>query len=143
MYVFSKSENGASVSPQEEEDWLKWLEEHRAFAFHGRNGQINLLKEKRSRGSEGYWYAYQRHEGQMVKRYVGRSVHVNMTRLEEIAADLPISNSAKKTTVAILAEANLASIWPIRCDKRRRLMDILSNGPVVPGSLSYPFRPVA
>jgi len=47
-----------------------------------------LLKEKRKRGSEGYWYAYRRHEGQMVKRYVGRSAQLSMERLEEIAARL-------------------------------------------------------
>ena len=84
-YLFTGPENGAS-RPVEGEGWPEWLEEHRAFAFHGRNGQINLLKEKRSRGSEGYWYAYQRHVKGMVKRYAGRSAQLSMERLEEIAA---------------------------------------------------------
>ena len=87
QYLFAGPENEASRSIVEDEgDWLEWLDEHRAFAFHGRNGQINLLKEKRNRGSEGYWYAYQRHEEGMVKRYAGRSVQLSMERLEEIAA---------------------------------------------------------
>lgn len=70
----------------EGEDWQTWLGEHHTFAFHGRAGQINLLKEKRSRGSEGYWYAYRRHGKRMVKRYAGRSVQLNLERLEEVAA---------------------------------------------------------
>ncbi|HEX7734074.1 MAG TPA: LuxR C-terminal-related transcriptional regulator [Ktedonobacteraceae bacterium] len=62
-----------------------WLEDHRAFAFHGRCGQINLLKEKRSRGGEGYWYAYRRSQGQMVKRYVGRDEQMSVEQLEKLA----------------------------------------------------------
>ncbi|HXR66877.1 MAG TPA: hypothetical protein VN729_13170, partial [Ktedonobacteraceae bacterium] len=65
-----------------------WLEGHRAFAFHGRNGQVNLLKEKRRRGGEGYWYAYRRHRGKMLKRYVGRDAQLSLERLEEIAVAL-------------------------------------------------------
>lgn len=88
-YLFTGPEWEAYLHSLEEgEGWLEWLEEHHAFAFHGRNGQINLLKEKRKRGSAGYWYAYRRHEGQMVKRYVGRSAQLSMERLEEIAARL-------------------------------------------------------
>jgi LuxR family maltose regulon positive regulatory protein len=70
----------------EGEDWQAWLGEHRTFAFHGRAGQINLLKEKRARGSEGYWYAYRRRGERMVKRYAGRSAQLNLERLEEVAA---------------------------------------------------------
>lgn len=65
---------------------LAWLETHRAFAFHGHNGQINLLKERRRRGSEGYWYAYRRHRGKIHKRYIGRDEQVSSEKLEEIAA---------------------------------------------------------
>jgi len=65
---------------------LTWLGEHRAFAFHGRQGQINLLKEKRRRGGEGYWYAYRRVRGQMLKRYVGCDEQVSLEQLEELSA---------------------------------------------------------
>ena len=95
-YLFTEPENEASCSlPEDGGGWPEWLEEHRAFAFHGRNGQINLLKEKRSRGSEGYWYAYQRHEEGMVKRYAGRSAQLSMERLEEIAARLSSEDEAQ------------------------------------------------
>src|SRR5579884_2774712 len=74
-YFFIEADNGAyHPLAEEREDWLKWIGEHRAFAFHGRNGHLNLLKEKRSgTEAEGYWYAYQRRKRRMVKRYVGRS----------------------------------------------------------------------
>jgi LuxR family maltose regulon positive regulatory protein len=89
LYLFTGLEGIVVLSSFEEgKDWQKWLEEHHAFAFHGRNGKINLLKEKRKRGGEGYWYAYRRHEGQMVKCYVGRSTHISIERLEEIALQL-------------------------------------------------------
>ena len=55
QYLLRDAENGEprSLTVEDGEDWLQWLEEHRSFAFHGRNGQINLLKEKRVRGGEG------------------------------------------------------------------------------------------
>ncbi|EFH84365.1 LuxR C-terminal-related transcriptional regulator [Ktedonobacter racemifer] len=75
---------GETASSLQGEEWLQWLGEHTAFAFHGRNGQLNLLKERR-RSGEGYWYAYQRQETGMVKRYLGRSEQLNLERLEEVA----------------------------------------------------------
>src|ERR1700731_79620 len=81
-YLFTGPQNTAVLSLFEQrERWQAWLEEHHAFAFHGRNGQLNLLKEKRSRGHEGYWYAYRRNNGRMIKHYVGRSGQVSVERL--------------------------------------------------------------
>src|SRR5262249_44752193 len=68
--------------------WLAWLAAHRAFAFHGRAGQLTLLKEARQRGRDGYWYAYRRQGGRMVKKYVGRSADLTMARLEATAQAL-------------------------------------------------------
>ena len=97
-YLFTELEDGVSRLLPEEEGWQRWLEEHRSFAFHGRNGQINLLKEKRSRGENDYWYAYQRHGGQMVKHYAGRSVQLSMERLEEIVILLAKKDGAASST---------------------------------------------
>ncbi|MBA2678286.1 MAG: hypothetical protein H0U76_07835 [Ktedonobacteraceae bacterium] len=86
-YVWTSSENsGNPPLLKEEEGWLKWVSEHSSFAFHGRGERMNLLKEKRSRGGEGYWYAYQRRGGRMVKRYAGRSEQLSLAYLEEVAA---------------------------------------------------------
>ncbi|MBO0792497.1 MAG: hypothetical protein J2P36_16330 [Ktedonobacteraceae bacterium] len=98
-YVLSEPGNGACRALSED-GWLKWVGEHRAFAFHGRNGRLNLLKEKRQRGGEGYWYAYQRHEQGMVKRYVGRSGQLNRERLEEIAA-LLADEEEREDTISV------------------------------------------
>ncbi|MBE3561068.1 MAG: hypothetical protein IMW89_17875 [Ktedonobacteraceae bacterium] len=89
LYLFT-DQAGESARPLAEygEDLLAWLEEHHAFAFHGRSGQLNLLKERRGREGEGYWYAYRRRNGRMVKRYAGRSAQVSLEHLEQIAASL-------------------------------------------------------
>lgn len=85
-YLLSESTDVEDVPLQEDAArWLEWLEEHDAFAFDGRGGHLNLLKEWRRRGRDGYWYAYLRREGRMLKRYVGRSEQVTMQRLEELA----------------------------------------------------------
>jgi LuxR family maltose regulon positive regulatory protein len=85
-YLLTAPENGASrLLSEDGDDWLAWLEQHRAFAFHGRSGQINVLKERRRRGGDGYWYGYRRHGERMRKRYIGRSEQLSMERLEEIA----------------------------------------------------------
>ncbi len=94
-YLLTEPENEVSHSLSEA-DWRDWLEEHRTFAFHGHNGQINLLKEKRKRGGDGYWYAYRRHAGRIIKRYVGRSVQLSMERLEEISALLVYEDEAEQ-----------------------------------------------
>jgi LuxR family transcriptional regulator, maltose regulon positive regulatory protein len=95
-YLFSERGNGVASSVLEGEGWQQWLGEHRSFSFHGRNGQINVLKEKRSRGGDGYWYAYQRQGKQMLKRYAGRGTQLSMERLEEIASLLAMEVGATK-----------------------------------------------
>ncbi len=107
-YLLTGPENEASCSLTEK-DWLDWLEEHRAFAFHGRNGQINLLKEKRKRGGGGYWYAYRRHAGRMVKRYIGLSAQVSMERLEEVSV-LLVDDSEVELSSAPVAQTEQAAI---------------------------------
>ncbi|HJT57674.1 MAG TPA: LuxR C-terminal-related transcriptional regulator [Ktedonobacteraceae bacterium] len=96
-YLLAEPENGTVHLLPDEDSWQQWLEKHRSFAFHGRNGQINMLKEKRSRGDNDYWYAYQRHARQMVKRYAGRSAQLSMERLEEIALLLAQKDEAKSS----------------------------------------------
>jgi LuxR family transcriptional regulator, maltose regulon positive regulatory protein len=107
-YLLTEPGNEASRSLSEE-DWRNWLEEHRAFAFHGRNGQINLLKEKRKRGGEGYWYAYRRYAGKMIKRYLGRSAQVSIERLEELSMLLADEGEAEQVS-APLAQSKQTSI---------------------------------
>jgi ATP/maltotriose-dependent transcriptional regulator MalT len=64
--------------------WFAWLTTHTSFSFRGKNGHFNLLKETRKNSGEGYWYAYQRQGKRTTKYYVGLSVELSTTRLEEI-----------------------------------------------------------
>ncbi len=113
--------------------WQLWLAEHRAFAFHGRNGQLNLLKEKRKRGHEGYWYAYRRYEGKVIKRYIGGNEQVRVERLEEIALLLTDGESSSPS-------ATVPSFEPLLMPKlqlpqsqksllpREHLLELLDKG---------------
>lgn len=65
--------------------WLDWLAKRRSFSFQGRYGRLNLLKETRTRGGEGYWYAYRRQGRRRVKQYAGRTLDLTIAHLEVLA----------------------------------------------------------
>ncbi|MBA2677728.1 MAG: hypothetical protein H0U76_04935 [Ktedonobacteraceae bacterium] len=69
---------------QDSEQWFRWLRAHRSFSFQGQRGRLNLLKETRSRGEEGYWYAYRSQGKRTRKRYAGRSADLTIEHLEEV-----------------------------------------------------------
>jgi ATP/maltotriose-dependent transcriptional regulator MalT len=77
-------EHGHLLLEADSASWFTWLTTHTSFSFRGRNGPFNLLKETRKKSGEGYWYAYQRQGKRIAKRYVGRSIELFTTRLEEI-----------------------------------------------------------
>lgn len=61
------------------------LGEDTSFSFHGQQGHLNLQKQMRARGGDGYWYAYRRQGKRVVKKYAGRPAHLTIARLEELA----------------------------------------------------------
>ncbi len=69
---------------QDSEHWFHWLRAHHSFSFQGQHGRLNLLKETRQRGEEGYWYAYRSQGKRTLKRYAGRSADLTIEHLEEI-----------------------------------------------------------
>lgn len=81
------------VQTEEQERWLARLATSASFAFQGQQGHLNLLKERRPRGEEGYWYAYRRQGRQVAKKYVGRTMDISIARLEELACTLTMHNS--------------------------------------------------
>ncbi len=86
IYILYEQEKGYQALLQEEEEWwCGWLATHTSFSFQGKHGHLNVQKEVRPRGGEGYWYAYRRQGKRLVKRYVGRTTDLVMARLEEIA----------------------------------------------------------
>ncbi|MBO0783335.1 MAG: transcriptional regulator, partial [Ktedonobacteraceae bacterium] len=79
-----RGENTSYALREDDARWSAWLEEHRSFAFQGKQGHLNLLKEARARGSE-YWYAYRSQNRRTSKRYAGRTADITFSRLEELA----------------------------------------------------------
>src|SRR5581483_12472829 len=88
--LYEQQRRTGSLLQGEGDAWFAWLAEHVSFSFQGKAGQLNLLKEARERGGEGYWYAYHRQGKRMHKKYVGRSADLTTDRLEAIAQALAI-----------------------------------------------------
>ena len=66
-------------SPYNRENWHSWLDTRTSFSFQGHSGRLSLLKEPRPRGA-GYWYAYRRYGGKIVKKYMGRTSDLSIER---------------------------------------------------------------
>ncbi|GHO79906.1 helix-turn-helix transcriptional regulator [Ktedonobacter sp. SOSP1-85] len=64
---------------------FRLLDEAISFSFHGQQGRLNLQKQTRARGVDGYWYAYRRQGKRVVKKYAGRPADLTIARLEELA----------------------------------------------------------
>src|SRR5436305_12277786 len=64
--------------------WSAWLAKQRSFAFQGKQGHLNVLKEARERGSD-YWYAYRSQNRRTSKKYAGRTADLTVAHLEELA----------------------------------------------------------
>ncbi len=86
--LYGQDERGQPRLCGDDETWFAWLAAHSAFSFQGQHGQLNLLKEARPRGGDGYWYAYRRQGRRMAKKYIGRSADLTMARLEAVASAL-------------------------------------------------------
>src|SRR5260370_29916838 len=71
--------------PGDDEPWFVWLTSHTSFSFQGKYGRFSLQKERRSRGGDGYWYAYRRQGKHTVKKYAGRTQDLSITHLEDLA----------------------------------------------------------
>lgn len=97
--------------PEDEEPWVRWLAAQTSFSFQGHTGRLSVIQEARPRGA-GYWYAYAYAGQRRVKRYLGRSTDVTLTRLEAIAADL---HEATKPSVGVGAaqRSNKSSTAPL------------------------------
>ncbi|HCI82175.1 MAG TPA: hypothetical protein DHW02_21085 [Ktedonobacter sp.] len=93
-YVASEEKQSNTLHIQEHDQaWFDWLTSRTSFSFQGRQGHLNLLKEMRPRGDEGYWYAYVRQGKRTIKHYAGRTLDVTFARLEQLAEMMSISTS--------------------------------------------------
>ena len=83
--VYEQGQQQFSSLSEEHETWSAWLANRSSFSFQGKYGHLTLLKERRTRGNEGYWYAYRRQGKRRIKQYVGRTLNLTIARLEELA----------------------------------------------------------
>jgi LuxR family maltose regulon positive regulatory protein len=82
--LFTQGQVVRRFLPGDEAAWLTWLGEVTSLAFHSPSGNLNVYQETRPRGGR-YWYAYHTDRGGIRKRYLGRTAHVSLARLEETA----------------------------------------------------------
>jgi hypothetical protein len=68
----------------ESQDWFAWLAAIPSFAFVGKTGRFTARRETKQRG-ESYWIAYQRVDGRLLKRYLGKTCDLTAKKLEDVA----------------------------------------------------------
>jgi len=131
----------------DEQAWFHWLASHTSFSFQGQHGRLNFQKETRPHGGEGYWYAYRRQGKRVVKKYVGRSAELTMTRLETTVQALLYPPSAlplhqeKHEAISSDMPLLLPKLQPPRLSsslvKRERLLALLDGACSCPLTLLW------
>ena len=83
----------------ESQEWFAWLASIPSFAFEGRAGRFTARREMKQRG-ESYWIAYQRADGKLLKRYLGRTSDLTAEKLEATARSMHARPASPKPTIA-------------------------------------------
>lgn len=68
--------------------WFAWLEQVASFAFAGRLGAGYIVRKEKVQRGGSYWYGYRSLQGKTIKRYLGRTADLSLSRLEEAALHL-------------------------------------------------------
>ncbi|MBV9257655.1 MAG: LuxR family transcriptional regulator, partial [Ktedonobacteraceae bacterium] len=79
--------------------WREWLEQATSFAFHGQRGTYTARREQ-IKPDDWYWYAYQRSQKRVRKKYLGKSAALSLQRLEEVAASFNHRPAAEKESAS-------------------------------------------
>lgn len=85
------------LSPQSQE-WFDWLSTLPSFAFTGKEGRFTARRETRQRG-ESYWVAYQRVDGKLRKKYLGKLCELTVEKLEAAARSINAQTCAHSPTL--------------------------------------------
>jgi LuxR family maltose regulon positive regulatory protein len=94
QYIWQKERNTEKrVELSAQDNLFRLLDECTSFSFQGQQGHLNLLKEMRVRGGDGYWYAYRRQGKRVVKKYAGRPADLTIARLEELALAMQVDST--------------------------------------------------
>lgn len=94
--------------------WYNWLETVTLFTFSGEGGAFTARKERRQRGG-WYWKAYCTQHGKLVRAYLGKTEHLTLERLEQVAqilADRRISIQSKRAGKGDHAPGLLLAVNP-------------------------------
>ena len=65
---------------------LSWLDQVSSFAFHSQSGAYCTVRKENIQGNGAYWYGYRSLHRRTIKRYLGRTADLSLTRLEKVAA---------------------------------------------------------
>jgi LuxR family transcriptional regulator, maltose regulon positive regulatory protein len=135
--LYGQHNNTHALLRGDEPVWFRWLASHTSFSFQGQHGRLNLHKETRPRGREGYWYAYRRQGKRIIKKYVGRSAQLTTAHLETTAQDLASPSSAlpsrqgeqeaASSDVPLLLTKFQPPCLPASLVKRERLFTLLDG----------------
>ena len=80
-------------------EWHQWLANNRSFRFETNHGAYTYTARKDAIKSGSYWYAYRKIKGQLHKRYLNNSNHLNQKRLDEVADLLVKPTQSEKSLV--------------------------------------------
>ena len=67
------------------DEWFTWLKTCSSFSFDSFDCSYVARNEKR-RGESGYWYAYRKHQGKVIKVYIGKTETMTYGRLRGVCA---------------------------------------------------------
>ena len=123
--------------------WFEWLSMAKNFSFKSQNGCFVAQCEMRR--NKGYWYAYRRRAGKLIKTYLGKTEELTPARLEQASllltrapllrqfADQPAGSEA------IATEARIdTSFLPMAKVNRPVLPRQLVNRPRLTGQINTP-----
>jgi LuxR family maltose regulon positive regulatory protein len=135
--LYTRGQLKLRFRPAEEAAWLAWLREVSSFAFHGKEGSLNVYLEQRPRGG-AYWYAYHTTEGRTRKRYLGQTESLKLSRLEETARSLLHAHEGATTTgqgMLLLSSQLAPPRLPNALVERERLLTALDEALSTPLTL--------
>ncbi|HEU5227206.1 MAG TPA: LuxR C-terminal-related transcriptional regulator [Ktedonobacteraceae bacterium] len=89
--------------------WHEWLEQATSFAFRGRKGSYTARREQIKPG-DWYWYAYQRSQKRVQKKYLGKSTALSLQRLEEVAARFTSKQEVEDEAVISSMQARISKM---------------------------------
>ncbi len=127
--LYTRGQLKLRFRPGEESAWLDWLNEATSFAFHGKDGSLNVYLEKRPRGG-AYWYAYHTGKSRTHKRYLGRTENLSPAHLEETARSLSDEQQPAPATelgTALLSSRLAPPRLPNALVERERLLTALDE----------------